>query len=790
MNNDALEKGFERLKSGAESLGMAVEKTGSKIKLAFAEVETTPAIENAIARLRELQVKFAEISTEIQSAPARRNELAKQLEDIDAKADVAKQVLYEMQNAARGTYTTSQIAKAKDNVAMYTAQSKELETQIKRLDAETNRLGERSKSVYSQMEAAQRRLSQAIASEANKQAAAEERAQAKATKATEREAEKKKKAQEKAYNEATKGAKKFANRFGRILSGALIFNALSSGLRQLTSYFGSLLKTNSEFTKSFAQLKGAFLTAVQPIYEVVAPALTYLVQMLTTVMQVVSRFVSLLTGKSTSAMAQNAKAAHDEANAIGGVGSAAKEAQKQLAGFDEINRLSREESGGGGGGGSSGSLSDIEADFDLPEIPTITLDEMIVYTAGTLVALGVILAFSGANIPLGIGMMLLGASMMYSEISENWGAMDGKVKGAINKTLAILGIAGLVIGAILCFSGVNIPLGIGLMVMGAAALGTAVALNWETMKEKVSTVASFLLALLSGAALVLGVILAFTGVNLPLAVALIAVGATALVSQVAPRWSALTEKLKGEVGIIAAIASGALIVLGLILCAMGVSFPLGVALIAAGAAGLVGVASINASAIVEWVQNVWEKVKEFWNTYIAPVFTLAFWKNLAISAGNGLIAGFEGAINGVISAFEKMINWIVGGLNNISITMPDWVPSIGGKSFGVNIPTVSFDRVSIPRLAQGAVIPPNKEFLAVLGDQKSGTNIEAPLETIQEAVALVMEDMTGGMMAGFESNLAALEAILQAILGIELDGETISKAVDNYKRKMAVVRGG
>ena len=103
---------------------------------------------------------------------------------------------------------------------------------------------------------------------------------------------------------------------------------------------------------------------------------------------------------------------------------------------------------------------------------------------------------------------------------------------------------------------------------------------------------------------------------------------------------------------------------------------------------------------------------------------------------NGLISGFEGGINGIINAFESMINWIVDGLNKISFDIPDW---LGGGSFGINLQRANFGRVWIPRLAQGAVIPPNREFLAVLGDQKQGTNIEAPLQTIVDAFNIALQ---------------------------------------------------
>lgn len=77
-----------------------------------------------------------------------------------------------------------------------------------------------------------------------------------------------------------------------------------------------------------------------------------------------------------------------------------------------------------------------------------------------------------------------------------------------------------------------------------------------------------------------------------------------------------------------------------------------------------------------------------------------------------------------------------GALNSVKLDIPDWVPVFGGKQFGFNIPTLS--NVSIPRLATGAVIPANAPFLAMLGDQRKGTNIEAPLDTIKQAVAEVV----------------------------------------------------
>lgn len=104
-----------------------------------------------------------------------------------------------------------------------------------------------------------------------------------------------------------------------------------------------------------------------------------------------------------------------------------------------------------------------------------------------------------------------------------------------------------------------------------------------------------------------------------------------------------------------------------------------------------------------------------------------------------------GLINGLTGAVEDALNWIIDGINELSFTTPDWLPGdLGGQTFGFDLSQI--DIPEIPKLARGAVIPPNSEFLAVLGDQKRGTNIEAPLDTITQAVlqALVSYGGAGG----------------------------------------------
>lgn len=149
-----------------------------------------------------------------------------------------------------------------------------------------------------------------------------------------------------------------------------------------------------------------------------------------------------------------------------------------------------------------------------------------------------------------------------------------------------------------------------------------------------------------------------------------------------------------------------------------------------------------------------------------------------------------GWVNAIIQGIADAINAIIGLINGIGFEIPNWAifGNLAGKKLSFNFAPVK--PIQIPYLAQGAVLPANKPFLAVVGDQKHGTNVEAPLATIQEAVALVMQDQFSGMMAGFEASVGVQKQILQAVLGIEIGDSTIGQAAARYNRKMAVIQGG
>ncbi|MFR7744257.1 MAG: hypothetical protein ACLU3I_13920 [Acutalibacteraceae bacterium] len=345
--------------------------------------------------------------------------------------------------------------------------------------------------------------------------------------------------------------------------------------------------------------------------------------------------------------------------------------------------------------------------------------------SGALLVVGAILAFSGANIPIGIGLMAAGAVGLAAVAAVNWDTITAALRGPVGNIVAIVGAALLALGAILAFSGANLPLGIGLMVAGAAGLAATATINWDTIKTKLQGPIGKVTAIVSAALLAVGAILAFTGASLPLGIGLMAAGAIGLAATAAVNWNTIQEKMKGPLGKITAIVGGALLALGAVLLFTGAGIPLGLGLLAAGGVSLAAAIAPNWDFIVSKVKDCWGKIKDFWKKNIAPVFTGEWWANLAKNAMNGLIAEIESGINRALGG--------LGGLVNGAIRLLNKVP-------GVDIGNVSWGNVQLPRLASGAVIPPNREFMAVLGDQKSGTNIETPLATMVQAFKQAMNE--------------------------------------------------
>lgn len=526
-------------------------------------------------------------------------------------------------------------------------------------------------------------------------------------------------------------------------------------LEQATDKYGSKVTNTAILTK--AQWKAAYedfqRTWGQVVNDVLLPILrigTMILDVMTRGLQVIAK-LSGKTVENTDAQSNSINSAVKNQNALtDAVKKTGKAVKNTLAGFDEVNTLSKDSaknsnntsSGGTVDLGLSGLSASLNGSAVANEVNS-TLATIMGVVGISLAAIGVILLCTG-HIGWGIGFIIAGAALLavsMASVSQSTVAED--VIGKLATIMGVVGGAMVAIGIILIMLGSKAT-GIGFIIAGAASIIGAIAALVGFDVATIKNTLSLITGIAGGAMLALGIMLCIFAGPSPLSIGLIIAGAISLVSAVALNSDAMFNAIKGffqdNAGIIAGV-SLALLVLGIILLVTGVGIPVGLGLILAGCAGLAGTVSSNWDFITDKIKEVWKKIQLFWSQHIAPVLTKEWWQNLAKKIGNGFISGIEGMINGVISMFEKMINWIVNGLNKISFDVPEWVPGIGGKKFGFNFSNVDFGRISIPRLATGAVIPPNSEFLAILGDQKRGTNIEAPLDTIKQAVAEVISEI-------------------------------------------------
>ncbi|MEG1577634.1 MAG: hypothetical protein RR336_02595 [Oscillospiraceae bacterium] len=176
--------------------------------------------------------------------------------------------------------------------------------------------------------------------------------------------------------------------------------------------------------------------------------------------------------------------------------------------------------------------------------------------------------------------------------------------------------------------------------------------------------------------------------------------------------------------------------------------------------------------IALWASGAWKSIstafqgaaKWFTDNIITPI----------TSGFKGFFNGLIGFVEGFVNFFLRGINSIIGALNGLSLDVPEGVPFIGGTKFGVNIPTVP--ELKLPRLAAGAVIPANHEFAAILGDQKNGTNIETPLETMVQAFKQALSDSEYGGQREIVLRLVSDRGFVRS-LKVELDAESRHKGV-------------
>lgn len=196
-------------------------------------------------------------------------------------------------------------------------------------------------------------------------------------------------------------------------------------------------------------------------------------------------------------------------------------------------------------------------------------------------------------------------------------------------------------------------------------------------------------------------------------------------------------------------------------------------------------------AIKEKVDNIKSDLSLAWDNIKSNMETkFGLIKDKVIEIWNGIKDGLKKPVNGIISIVESCINKMISGINAIAKKLND-LPSLEfknpftGKDYKLGFKIPELSKVSIPRLAQGAVIPPNKEFMAMLGDQSHGTNIEAPLDTIKQAVAEVMANNGSAEMIQLLQELITVVEHKNLVIG----DKEIGRANARYNKQQSIVRG-
>lgn len=443
-------------------------------------------------------------------------------------------------------------------------------------------------------------------------------------------------------------------------------------MTQVTTAQGDMARTLEAPANQLRILQAQLTQAARAIGNIFIPALNAILPYAIAVVQVIREIANALanlagfklTEVDYSGVNSAAVGAGSLADNLDDAAGAAKKLKQYTAGFDELNVFAPNTgSGSGAGAGGAGGF-----DFDLPtydflgdavqtrigEIQKMiedTLAEITTIVSGFMLAVGAILVVTGANIPLGVGLMAAGAVGLAATVGLNWTAMSSELASTLALITGVVGGFLLALGAIMAFSGANLPLGIALMALGGASLVSAAVINWHNSDRHLTDALTTLTGVLAGASLAVGAMLAFTGVATGLGIALMAVGAVTLVSAAALNWNSIPDALASPLSRVGLLVSGATLALGAILAFSG-SMPLGIALMAIGATSLVSVMALNWNGLSDEIQNVIAII-----TTVVSVAFLAIGAALAFSGANIPLGLALLAAGAVTMGTAIMPNW-------------------------------------------------------------------------------------------------------------------------------------
>lgn len=703
---------------------------------------------NAQKELDKLTAKIDKMEAELKKSTGEQSGLKSQLDAAKESAKQAENALKSLRSESERLrqITSGEVAASPEAYITAYGRQTEVAAQIKEQEAilkEQDKIVESLDGKYAKI--TDKVIAQTSALDAAKQKAGELTEQiTNASGATER--------METAAKKVSDSMNTFSKRVSGLFKRVLVFSLITRALQSLRTWLGKTIMQNEEARAAVARLKAAFLTLAQPILQVVIPVFVKLVNILTQVVTAIAKFFGMLSGKSWSSQKSAAQGLNDEQKALEGVGAAAKDASKSMASFDEINQLTDNTASGAGGGGGAAS-TEIAPDFSNLDMAEDKLHDI----------LGLVGAIAAGLLAWKI------ASLFTNDLSKIWGI-----------ALAVAGAFALVYFWLDAWNnGIDLQNFLG-MLAGLAALAVGLAIAFGPIAAGIALVVGGLAMLVVGIKDVIE-----NGFNLVNTLTIIAglLAAGIGISLLTGSWIPLLIAgfLAALVALVSFTGHGEELIQGLknIIDGFGKFFK--------------GVFTGDMKLAVEGIKQIWEGMKQTWNAIVnsikdawnmfitwlqskSPLLASIFqtygkfvsdvYKNIKdilkgvidfivgvftgdwTKAWQGVTEIFRGIWNNIVAIIESAINFIIDGinllisaLNTIHFEIPDWVPLIGGKSFGISIPLVS--QVALPRLAEGAVIPPNREFMAVLGDQKSGTNIETPLETMVQAFKQAMNESGG-----------------------------------------------
>ena len=683
--------------------------------------------------LNKVKSNIESLQKEFNRLGAQKTPMEDRLRNIGAELDAAKQVLADMRTAPKGTYEKIDVSDQAERVRMLQSEFNKTANSIDKLNEKLNKTGDKISDAKTQAVELSRQI----------------------------DGRSKGAGLRNATEAAADSMKVFGQRVKSVVRSALVFTVITQALTKVRDWVKNVVMVNSDARESIAQLKGALLTLAQPLVSVIVPAFTLLVKVITAVVLQITRLLALISGKSVKATADSAKALNKQTNALKGTGNAAKKAAGQLAAFDEINQISTDTADNAGGGASA---DDITPDFSYMDEISDKLKK--IADAVMLIAAGLALWKLGSSLPGALGQILTklggiliavgGLIILWESLSDAWN------NGVNWKNLlgSLAGAAALAGGLALAFG--KVGAGIGLVVSGAALLVTA----FHDMMENGMNLEN---TLMSVAGLMLGGlgIAVLTGSWIPLLIAAIASllvavvnaygdteqfvdGIKAMLDGFADFFAGIfTGDIDRAIGGIEKIFKGLQNVLFSIVDALKNMFLSFLDWLDEKTGGkLHGIIEYIKSSVTgaftfikDFIGNAMAAIKKIFTgivKFLSGAFTSDWdkaWEAIK-DIFDGISTSIKGTWASAINAIIRALNWLIDKANKISFTVPGWVPGLGGKHIGVNIPKIN--ELQIPKLAQGTVIPPNREFMAVLGDQKHGTNIEAPLDTIKQAVAEVL----------------------------------------------------